>query len=226
MDNRHIAPNSNNSPTHSNSINDLEERIGLLNVNSSISNCVPHARVNTANPSLNTSLNDNLYSNMNSRGKFVLYSFILFIIYFIILTDFVFCLANNSTTHRLNPTAQEFVPRSMINSNSASYSSPHLQGNNSQSTNNHNVSNGNVNNIQSTSLLDGENDIEDYIALSYLKDFIFSISNKPCIYDSGISEITTIVNSYLDEDECVLDLIVNQIVDQVRTCFIIIVIYS
>lgn len=75
--------------------------------------------------------------------------------------------------------------------------------------------NGNVNNIQSSSLLDGENDIEDYIALSYLKEFISSISNKPSIYELGIHEITAIVNSYLDEDECVLELIVNQIVDQV-----------
>ncbi len=83
-------------------------------------------------------------------------------------------------------------------------------------TNNHSMPNGNVNNIQSSSLLEGENDIEDYIALSYLKEFISSISNKPSIYDLGINEITAIVNSYLDEDECVLELIVNQIVDQVR----------
>ena len=77
------------------------------------------------------------------------------------------------------------------------------------------MSNGNMNRGIQSSILDGENDIEDYIALSYLKEFINSISNQPSIYDMGITEITCIVNSYLDEDECVLELVVNQIVDQV-----------
>ena len=128
--------------------------------------------------------------------------------------------AANSTgnsTRRLNPTAQVFVPRSMMsspNSNSAYSASPHATSN-SSSTNNHSMANGT---IQSSSILEGENDIEDYVALSYLKEFISSISNKPSIYDMGISEITCIVNSYLDEDECVLELIVNQIVDQVWFC--------
>lgn len=106
----------------------------------------------------------------------------------------------------------------MSSPNATSYSTPHLPVNNSQPpANNHNISNGSVNNNQSAGFLEGENDIEDYIALSYLKEFISSISNKPSIYDLGISEITSIVNSYLDEDECVLELIVNQIVDQVSS---------
>lgn len=58
-------------------------------------------------------------------------------------------------------------------------------------------------------------DIEDYVALSYLKEFINSIVARPNTYEKGITEITCIVNTYLDEDECILELIVNQIVDQV-----------
>lgn len=129
---------------------------------------------------------------------------------------------NNSTGNsgrRLNPTAQVFVPRSMMPSPSPSFNGPPQPPANvgvpANNHHHHSMPNGNVNNIQSSSLLDGDNDIEDYIALSYLKEFISSISNKPSIYELGINEITAIVNSYLDEDECVLELIVNQIVDQV-----------
>ena len=40
------------------------------------------------------------------------------------------------------------------------------------------------------------------------------------MYDQGINELTLILNSYLDEDDCVLELIVNQIVDQVGLMFV------
>lgn len=173
--------------------------------------------VHGSNPVISTvpqaNLNETYYSNMNSRVSATQPT-------------------NNSTgssgSRRLNPTAQVFVPRGLVPTPGPSFNGP--QANVGVPTNNHSMPNGNVNNIQSSSLLEGENDIEDYIALSYLKEFISSISNKPSIYDLGINEITAIVNSYLDEDECVLELIVNQIVDQsiidvnfryngVRLCF-------
>ena len=60
-----------------------------------------------------------------------------------------------------------------------------------------------------------EDQIEDYISLSYLKDFITIISDKPAILNMhGLNEITYLVNSYLEEDDCVLELVVNQLVDQ------------
>lgn len=122
---------------------------------------------------------------------------------------------SGNSARRLNPSAQEFVPRGMMSSPSPAQSS-YSTTSNGPPINNHHLPNGNVNNSnQSSSILDGENDCEDYIALSYLKEFISSISHKPSVYDNGIVEITCIVNSYLDEDECVLELIVNQIVDQV-----------
>lgn len=213
MDNRHlISQNANNSPSHS--INDLDERLGLMNMNEVGSIHGPNSNVNQAN------LNESYYSNVNSRGMLYICNFTLAFSqqnYLVSATQPTNSSTGNSGSRRLNPTAQVFVPRAMMPSPSPSFNGP-PQPPAGVPTNNHHhhsMPNGNVNNIQSSSLLDGENDIEDYIALSYLKEFISSISNKPSIYELGINEITAIVNSYLDEDECVLELIVNQIVDQV-----------
>lgn len=61
----------------------------------------------------------------------------------------------------------------------------------------------------------GANGLEDYAAMSYLKDFINTLSMNPSIFDTGVEELTRLVNHFLDEDECVLELIVNQCIDQV-----------
>lgn len=126
---------------------------------------------------------------------------------------------------KLNPSAQEFVPRSnrTTNANNSTIvgggngGGPYRHISNSNNhNNNHNYANGGGPNTIS----ENENYIEDYMSLSYLKDFINHISNKPSMYDQGINELTLILNSYLDEDDCVLELIVNQIVDQVGLMFV------
>lgn len=131
---------------------------------------------------------------------------------------------------KLNPSAQEFVPRSNRTTNANNSTIATMVGggngggpyrhisnsNNHNHNNNHNYANGGGPNTIS----ENENYIEDYMSLSYLKDFINHISNKPSMYDQGINELTLILNSYLDEDDCVLELIVNQIVDQVGLMFV------
>ena len=92
---------------------------------------------------------------------------------------------------------------------------------NNHNNNNHNYATNGGPNANTAALHENENYIEDYMSLSYLKDFINHISNKPSMYDQGINELTLILNSYLDEDDCVLELIVNQIVDQVINLFYI-----
>lgn len=96
--------------------------------------------------------------------------------------------------------------------NAANNNNNHLHGN----TNHHHPAHHQPHHYSNgtNNLNDNEDYIEDYMSLSYLKDFINHISNKPSMYDQGIDELTLIINSYLDEDDCVLELIVNQIVDQ------------
>ena len=124
---------------------------------------------------------------------------------------FLFVLVSPVQTSSLNPGAQEFVPRSQRGNTTMSHSRPtnHLSTTTSSQIPNHvqTISNG-ANNVS-------ENYMEDFVALSYLKEFINHISNKPSMYEQGIQDLTFIINSFLDEDDCVLELIVNQIVDQV-----------
>lgn len=215
MENRHL--NVNNSPTHSinNSISNL-----------TISDGLPNSNLNPINNHLQR-------RNEHSTMKRKLFHYFDLLYNHMFITLYITC---PYIYIALNPNAEMFIPRCMmIPSNQTSSYVGNPQHPNS-STNNHPISNGNPHNqyhhhqqqqhnhqlhsnngtIQnSSSFLDGETDIEDYVALSYLKEFIGNISNMPSHYDQGISEITFIVNSYLDEDECVLELIVNQIVDQV-----------
>jgi len=58
-------------------------------------------------------------------------------------------------------------------------------------------------------------DFDDFIALSYLREFIDTITIKPNKYDTGIAYLTEVINSYIDEDDSVMQTIVNTIVDQV-----------
>lgn len=62
---------------------------------------------------------------------------------------------------------------------------------------------------------DGEVELDDYFALSELKEFIDQVSSMPHLYDSNIDNLTDVLNSCIDEDEdIVLQCIVNNIVDQ------------
>lgn len=109
----------------------------------------------------------------------------------------------------LNPGAQEFIPRQeRIRYDPIQNYQP---SNNSQQQPPQQLPNNIPNGIG-----DNAETMEDYIALSYLKEFLTQMANNPSMYEPSIAEVTSLISSYLDEDECVLELIVNQIVDQVR----------
>ncbi|OTF71433.1 hypothetical protein BLA29_000858 [Euroglyphus maynei] len=207
MENNHLSSNTNNSISHS--VTELGDRLNLLNVNGR-----NEQQLNASSRSLPSNYVDISLHNLSSRSN---------------------SSPNNSVVtpqtqfSKLNPSAQEFVPRSnrttnanptaMVGGNNGNNGGGggggtyhHRTMNQISNSNNHNhnaYANGGANTIH-----ENENYIEDYMSLSYLKDFINHISNKPSMYDQGINELTLILNSYLDEDDCVLELIVNQIVDQ------------
>ena len=57
--------------------------------------------------------------------------------------------------------------------------------------------------------------MDDYFALSELKEFIDQVSSMPHLYDEQIENLTDVLNNCIDEDEdIVLQCIVNNIVDQ------------
>ena len=99
----------------------------------------------------------------------------------------------------LSPFAKEFVPRTMTNYPSG----PSL-----------------TNGMNWNQSVPGLNpDCDDFIALSYLKEFIDTITIKPNKFDSGIAYLTEVLNTYIDEDDSIMDSAVNLIVDQVCTQF-------
>lgn len=103
----------------------------------------------------------------------------------------------NSGDSQLSPYAKEFVPRmpsAMCYSNTPS-NGVRMWSNYSE--------NDSVN-----------RDFDDFIALSYLREFIDTITIKPNKYDSGIAYLTEVINSYIDEDDSVMQTVVNIIVDQ------------
>ncbi|XP_054161660.1 polyadenylate-binding protein-interacting protein 1-like [Oppia nitens] len=57
-------------------------------------------------------------------------------------------------------------------------------------------------------------DPEDFIAVTYLKEFIDLITIKPNKYDNQITFLTDTINAYIDEDTDVMLMLVNTIVDQ------------
>ena len=60
-----------------------------------------------------------------------------------------------------------------------------------------------------------EPELDDYFALSELKDFIDTVSSTPHMYDVQIDNFTDMLNTCIDEDEeIVLQCIANTIVDQ------------
>lgn len=110
----------------------------------------------------------------------------------------------------LSPLAQEFVPRSQparmpdIIPEAAYYPDQH-------------VGNGGVSGwpgVTETDVRD-EPELDDYFALSELKDFIDQVSSTPHLYDAYIDNFTEMLNTCIDEDEeIVLQCIANTIVDQ------------
>ncbi|KAH7640180.1 polyadenylate-binding protein-interacting protein 1 [Dermatophagoides farinae] len=211
MENNHLSSNTNNSISHS--VTELGDRLNLLNVNER-----NEQQLNASSRSLPSNYVDISLHNLSSRSN---------------------SSPNNSIVtpqtqfSKLNPSAQEFVPRSNRTTNANPTMAAIVGGNggvpyrtinqvsnapisnsNNHNNNNHNYATNGGPNANTAALHENENYIEDYMSLSYLKDFINHISNKPSMYDQGINELTLILNSYLDEDDCVLELIVNQIVDQ------------
>ena len=104
---------------------------------------------------------------------------------------------NPMMNSNLSPFAKEFVPRQTM-----SYSSgpPITNGMNWNQT---------VHEVNP--------DCDDFIALSYLKEFIDTITIKPNKFESGIAYLTEVLNTYIDEDDSIMDSVVNLIVDQVST---------
>ncbi|CAG2103339.1 unnamed protein product [Medioppia subpectinata] len=98
---------------------------------------------------------------------------------------------------KLSPFAKEFIPRTTM---SYAPSGP-------------SASNG-WNPVRADPVPPSERDFDDFIACTYLREFIDTITIKPNKYDSGIAYLTEVINSYIDEDESVLQTIVNTIVDQ------------
>ncbi|KAF7494788.1 Polyadenylate-binding protein-interacting protein 1 [Sarcoptes scabiei] len=210
MDNNHI---SSNNASISHSIKEIGDRMTMLNVadHRTVDATQSPSVLNTSSRSLPSNYIDISASNSSSRSMLNIGS----------SSNTV---ASPQTFSKLNPTAQEFVPRfNRTNFSTIPSTSGQFRPNNNTKPiqtvpPNHNYSNG-LTSIQqqqapSVNLHDNESYMEDYMSMSYLKDFITRISNKPVMYDHGIHDLTLIINSYLDEDDCVLELIVNQIVDQ------------
>ena len=105
----------------------------------------------------------------------------------------------------LNPCAREFVPRFVL-PGTAQVEQPRYVTNGSQwhaSTSYHDEAK------------DAEVELDDYFALSELKEFIDQVSSMPHLYDANVDNLTEVLNSCIDEDEdIVLQCIVNNIVDQ------------
>lgn len=110
----------------------------------------------------------------------------------------------------LSPLAQEFVPRAVrmpdIIPETAYYSALDQH-----------VGNGAVSGWPPVAETDVREDpeMDDYFALSELKDFIDQVSSTPHLYDAYIDNFTEMLNTCIDEDEeIVLHCIANTIVDQ------------
>lgn len=108
-----------------------------------------------------------------------------------------------SIESKLSPFAKEFVPRTTM-----TYSSTTPIPNGTRMWSNYS---------ENESAVPATRDFVDYIALSYLREFIDTITIKPNKYDSGIDYLTEVINSYIDEDDSVMQTVVNTIVDQVFT---------
>ncbi|XP_015790489.1 polyadenylate-binding protein-interacting protein 1 [Tetranychus urticae] len=62
---------------------------------------------------------------------------------------------------------------------------------------------------------ESDSEVEDYVALSELKDFIDAISSNPAQYDTELNYITEVLNNWITEDpDIIMQCIVNTIVDQ------------
>lgn len=140
---------------------------------------------------------------------------------------------------RLNPNAQEFVPRQeapaqyqnpvyAIPTVWGQFQSPHMyippipqqqqQPLPAHHLNGNASSNGAMRH-RPAAPKQSESEIEEYLSLSYLKDFIHNIKTYPNSYDRGIKQVTEIISYFLEEDDCIPELMVNQIVDQVWLFF-------
>jgi len=101
----------------------------------------------------------------------------------------------------LSPFAKEFVPRTTM-----TYSNAPSIPNGTRMWSNYS---------ENETVIPATRDFEDFIALSYLREFIDTITIKPNKYDTGIAYLTEVINSYIDEDDSVMENVVNTIVDQV-----------
>lgn len=120
-----------------------------------------------------------------------------------------------STASGLNVLAKEFVPSFKVTTESIPQTNVVPQ-----SSYYSNGRSNNWNNQASASYYDdskdvGEVELDDYFALSELKEFIDQVSSMPHLYDEQIDNLADVLNNCIDEDEdIVLQCIVNNIVDQ------------
>lgn len=125
----------------------------------------------------------------------------------------------------LNPFASEFVPTfaaKPVPQYSAA-SIPQQQPASFRNTNGTHGSGWSANNTNNVPFSqsdfynnDPESDLDDYFALSELKEFIDQVSSTPGAYDNYIQNVTEVLNNCIDEDEdVILQCIVNLIADQV-----------
>lgn len=121
----------------------------------------------------------------------------------------------SSTVSGLNVLAKEFVPSFKVTTESIPQTNVVPQ-----SSYYSNGRSNNWNNQASASYYDdskdvGEVELDDYFALSELKEFIDQVSSMPHLYDEQIDNLADVLNNCIDEDEdIVLQCIVNNIVDQ------------
>lgn len=121
----------------------------------------------------------------------------------------------SSTVSGLNVLAKEFVPSFKVTTESIPQRNVVPQ-----SSYYSNGRSNNWNNQASASYYDdskdvGEVELDDYFALSELKEFIDQVSSMPHLYDEQIDNLADVLNNCIDEDEdIVLQCIVNNIVDQ------------
>jgi hypothetical protein len=179
-------PNRSNTSGNSDVINSLSQQTNLLSINENI-------RSNDSNYSISTPDVTNSWKTSEPRQQSQ--------------PQQSSCMSSSSSIRStstvestLSPFAKEFVPRTVM-----TYPNPPSIPNGTRMWSNYS---------ENETVIPATRDFEDFIAISYLREFIDTITIKPNKYDTGIAYLTEVINSYIDEDDSVMETVVNTIVDQ------------